>query len=126
MKVVRGYGQLELLDARDASSGTKTSGKKLPQRADTQLSASLRREVADWKLGAHWLAASDRFGDAANSDAQRLAGYGTLDLSAEHALTQDWRIQFRLNNLTDKSYETVYGYNQPGRSAYVTLRWQGH
>lgn len=113
--------QLELLDAKDASSG-----KKLLQRADTQLSASLRREVADWKLGAHWLAASERFGDKGNTEVKRLAGYGTLDLSAEHALTQDWRIQFRLNNLNDKAYETVYGYNQPGRSAYVTLRWQGH
>jgi len=117
--------QLELLDAKDASSGMKTSGKKLPQRADTQLSASLRREVGDWKLGVHWLAVSDRFGDAANTEAKRLAGYGTLDLSAEHALDQDWRIQFRLNNLANKQYETVYGYNQPGRSAYVTLRWQG-
>ena len=112
--------QLELLDAKDASSG-----KKLPQRADTQLSASLRRDLADWKLGAHWLAASDRFGDKGNTDAKRLGGYGTLDLSAEHPLTPDWRIQFRLNNLTDKTYETVYGYNQPGRAAYVTLRWQG-
>lgn len=112
--------QLELLDARDEKSGLK-----LPQRADTQLSASLRRELADWKLGAHWLAASDRFGDAANTEAKRLPGYGTLDLSAEHALGQDWRLQLRLNNLANKAYETVYGYNQPGRAAYVTLRWQG-
>ncbi len=113
--------QLELLDAKDEKTGLK-----LNRRADTKLSASLRREVADWKLGAHWLAVSDRFDDKGNTDAKRLAGFGTLDLSAEHALTPDWRIQFRLNNLTDKQYETVYGYNQPGRAAYVTLRWQGH
>lgn len=112
--------QLELLDAKDEKTGLR-----LPRRADSQLSAALRREVAGWKLGAHWLAASDRFSDVANTEAKRLAGYGTLDLSAEHALDQDWRIQFRLNNLANKQYETVYGYNQPGRAAYVTLRWQG-
>ena len=28
-----------------------------------------------------------------------------------------------LNNLADKVYETAYGYNQPGREGYVTLRW---
>lgn len=110
--------QLELLDAKDEKTGLK-----LPQRADTQLSASLRREVADWKLGVHWLAASGRFSDVKNT--QSLAGYGTLDISAEHSLDQDLRVQFRLNNLANKVYETVYGYNQPGRAAYVTLRWQG-
>ena len=110
-----------MLDAQDGKTGLK-----LQRRADTQLNASLRREVGDWKVGAHWFAASERFDDKANSESKRLAGYGTLDLSVEHALTQDWRIQFRLNNLTDKTYETVYGYNQPGRAAYVTLRWQGH
>lgn len=56
---------------------------------------------------------------------QSLAGYGTLDISAEHSLDQGLRVQFRLNNLANKVYETVYGYNQPGRAAYVTLRWQG-
>ncbi|MEN9903895.1 MAG: hypothetical protein RLZZ555_460 [Pseudomonadota bacterium] len=112
--------QLELLEAKDEKTGLK-----LPRRADTQLSASLRRDVADWKLGAHWLAASDRFDDKSNTAEKRLAGYATLDLSAERALTAEWRLQLRLNNLTDKKYETVYGYNQPGRAAYVTLRWQG-
>jgi vitamin B12 transporter len=113
--------QLELLDARDEKTGLK-----LQRRADRQLSATLGRELADWKLAAHWMGASGRFDDKSNTEAKRLSGYGTLDLSAERAIVQDWRIQFRLNNLTDKVYETVYGYNQPGRAAYVTLRWQGH
>lgn len=115
--------QFDWLDAKDEKWGLK-----LPQRASKQVNASLRREVADWKLGVHWFAAAKRFNglDTKNGvNTKPLAGYGTLDLSAEHALDQDWRIQFRLNNLTDKTYETVYGYNQPGRSAYVTLRWQG-
>lgn len=112
--------QLELLDAKDAKTGLK-----LPRRADTQLSASLRRELADWKLGMHLLAASGRFDDKSNAETKYLSGYSTLDLSAERALNSEWLIQFRLNNLTNKTYETVYGYNQPGRSAYVTLRWQG-
>ena len=29
-----------------------------------------------------------------------------------------------MNNVGDKPYETAAGYNQPGRSTYVTLRYQ--
>jgi vitamin B12 transporter len=29
----------------------------------------------------------------------------------------------RVNNLADKAYETAYGFNQPGREMFVTLRW---
>ena len=50
--------------------------------------------------------------------------YTTIDLHAEHRLPGDWRLQFKLANLTDRVYETAYGYNQPGRAAHVTLRWQ--
>ena len=30
----------------------------------------------------------------------------------------------RLLNLADRRYETALGYNQPGRGAYLTVRWQ--
>ncbi|MDP2256802.1 MAG: TonB-dependent receptor [Polaromonas sp.] len=112
---------IELLDARNVSNGVNY-GRKLARRADTQLNASVHRNVSDWTLGAHLLAASDRFEDNANT--QRLGGYGVVDLSAERALSPDWRLQLRLNNVGDKAYETALGYNQSGRGAFVTLRWQ--
>ena len=46
------------------------------------------------------------------------------DLSATWRFAPDFSLQAKLNNLTDRVYETTYGYNQPGRAYYLTLRWQ--
>lgn len=111
------HAALDLLDARNTQNG-----RKLPRRADEQLTASLDYATGAWKLGGTLLAVSDRFDDTANT--VRLAGFATLDLHADRALSRDWSIQGRLNNLADKQYQTANGFNQPGRAVYVTLRYQ--
>ncbi|MCS6810800.1 MAG: TonB-dependent receptor [Tepidimonas sp.] len=112
---------LELLDATNRTPGANW-GKKLPRRAEEQLTLSLQRSLAGWWLGGQVLLVGARFDDAANN--QRLAGFGTVGLSAEHAVTPEWTLRLRLDNLGDRRYETAYGYNQPGRAVYVTLNWQ--
>ena len=107
---------LELLDARN-----QLNGLKLARRADEVLTANLDHKIGAWNWGASAQLVSDRFDNAANT--RRLAGFGTLDLHARYAVNKDWSLALRLNNLGDKFYETAYGYNQPGRSAYVTLNW---
>jgi vitamin B12 transporter len=37
---------------------------------------------------------------------------------------KDWSLEGRMVNLGDKFYQTALGYNQPGRGAFVTLRFQ--
>jgi len=108
---------LDLLDARNEATGLK-----LPRRADQQLTAGVDYAVGAWKLGASLLAASDRFDSATN--VQALAGYVTVDLQARYAVSKDWSVQASIVNAGDVSYQTAYGYNQPGRSAYLTLRYQ--
>jgi vitamin B12 transporter len=68
-------------------------------------------------LGAY----SERFDDPANK--LRLAGYATLDLRADWALTPEWTVGARVNNVADRAYETAYGFNQPGRQGFLTLRY---
>lgn len=53
-----------------------------------------------------------------------MGGYTTVDLRAGYDLSKTWQLQGRIENLLDKGYETAYVYNQPGRSLYVTLRYQ--
>jgi vitamin B12 transporter len=77
---------------------------------------------AGWKVGSSLLAASDRFDNAVNT--VRLGGFATLDLYAERALSRAWSLQGRLNNLADKQYQTAQGYNQPGRAAYLSVRYR--
>lgn len=110
------FTNLELLDARN-----ELNKRKLQRRADEVLSASLDHKIGAWNWGASVQLVSERFDDAAN--ARRLPGFGTVDLHARYALNKDWSLALRLNNVGDKFYETAYGYNQPGRAAFVTLNW---
>jgi vitamin B12 transporter len=110
-------GSVEWLDAHD-----EASGRMLPGRARHTLNAQLERDSGAWRWGAAWLASSARYNDADNKD--RLAGFATLDLHASHRLTPAWSIRARLNNLADKRYETVKGYQQAGRTVYLGLHWQ--
>lgn len=107
---------LELLDARNQANNLK-----LQRRADRSLIASVDRADGAWTWGGSLQLVSDRFDNAANT--QRLPGYGTLDLHARYAIDSDWSLALRLNNVSDKVYETAYGYNQPGRTALVSLNW---
>lgn len=110
------FTNLELLDARN-----ELNHRKLQRRADEILTASLNHKIGAWTWGTSVQLVSERFDDAAN--ARRLPGFGTVDLHARYAVNKDWSLALRLNNLGDKFYETAYGYNQPGRAAYVTLNW---
>ncbi|MEP6823685.1 MAG: TonB-dependent receptor, partial [Ramlibacter sp.] len=91
----------------------EVSGLQLPRRSDRQATLAADYSVGAWKFGGSLLYAGDRFDDAANSF--RLAGYTTLDLHADYAVARDWSVQATVRNLTDRDYQTVRGYNQPGR-----------
>ncbi len=108
---------LELLDARN-----KLTGLKLARRADQQWTGSLDYGVGAWKTGVSLLAVGTRFDNAANTI--RLGGFTTADVYAAYAVSKDWSLEARVNNVADKTYQTANGYNQPGRGVFVTARWQ--
>ncbi|MGM0595266.1 MAG: TonB-dependent receptor domain-containing protein, partial [Pseudomonadota bacterium] len=53
-----------------------------------------------------------------------LPAYTLLNLSGEHRLSQQWRLQARIENLLDEEYELAGDYNTPGISAYLTLNYR--
>lgn len=103
------------------TAGSANFGRILPRRVQDSGRVALAWRGGALGLGGSVQAFGQRFDDAANSN--RLGGYATLDLHAEWTLARDWALAARLNNALDKRYETVFGYNQPGREAYLTLRW---
>ena len=114
---------LDSLNPVNASTGTQLLGNILPRRAQ-----DIGRLSLDWRAGAVTLgttlaAVGSRFDNAANT--VRVAGYATVDLRAEWKPLPAWVLALRLNNAGGKTYETVQGYNQPGREAHVTLRYAG-
>ncbi len=110
-------GSIDALDPRNEGNG-----RRLPRRARNQLTAGADYTLGAWRFGASLVHVGDRFDDAANT--QQLGAYSTADVHAHWQFARHWSAQVKLNNLTDRQYETAYGYNQPGRSLYVTLRWQ--
>jgi vitamin B12 transporter len=114
-------GSIDSIQPINATVGTASFGRILPRRVQDS-----GRLAVDWRGGAFTLggtlqAFGERFDNANNST--RLGGFATLDLRAEWVLARDWVLAAKLNNALGKTYETVFGYNQPGREAFLSLRW---
>ncbi len=110
--------QLTVLDPRDTGVN---SGDLLPQRAQYTARLDLDRDSGNFSVGATLFESGPRFDDPANTE--RLGGYGTLDVRASWRLESRWQVQALLKNALNRKYETALYYNQPGRSAYLTLRY---
>lgn len=53
-----------------------------------------------------------------------LDAFTLVNLSGGYKLSSRWSLNGRIENLLDEDYELVYGYNTPGLSAYLNLRYQ--
>jgi vitamin B12 transporter len=102
-------------DARDASTGLR-----LLRRANRKLnlSAAYRfQNQSTLALDAAAFSARPDFGGV------NLPGYARFDLRASVPLAKDWSLEARIENLGDRDYQLVDGYNTPGRSGMLNLRW---
>ena len=112
---------LDHSNPRNDTNASANQGKLLARHAKDALRLGADWEAGAWSAGASVAAFSYRFDNLANTT--RVGGYATLDLRAEWALQPGLRLGLKLNNAADKTYETVYGYNQPGRQVFATLRY---
>lgn len=112
---------LTLLDPVNRSSGTN-HGNLLVRRAEQSLRLDVDRSTGKLRYGATVFAEGRRFDNLANT--RKLGGYAIVDLRTEYAFAKNWRLQARIENLFDKDYETASFFNQPGLSAFITVRYQ--
>ena len=54
-----------------------------------------------------------------------LGGYTLLSVRAALPLAGGWQLEARIENLGDRDYALARGYNTPGRSGTLGLRWEG-
>ena len=87
------------------------SGDQLSRRAHNLVTASLERELGVWRLGGELRSQDERYTQSPNSSNFRMAGYGLLNAYASYAISPSLSAQVRIDNLTDKRYELVQGYN---------------
>ncbi len=103
-------------DARDA-----TTDQPLVRRPKNKLTAVAERRFGERLRAGAEVMSADRAADIAGAE---LPGYAILNLRATYALNNDWSFTGRLENLFDRDYELVHGYNTPGRSGFLEVVWQ--
>ncbi len=104
-----------LLDPRDDATGNV-----LPRRAKKYGRLDVGRRLGPVQLDLGLVAQGRRFDDLANT--VELDGYALLNARLGYALTKTLLIEALLDNLLDEDYETVAGFNEKGRTAFVRLR----
>lgn len=116
-------GNYSWIEAQDRTSGSASYGRQL-QRVPRHLANA---EVGvDLPQSVRASAAARYAGDSYNaaSGNAKLDGYWLFDLRAQWQVARSLMVQGRVENLTDKTYETVSGYGTLGRTVYVGLRSQ--
>lgn len=98
------------------------TGNALRRRPQSSARVAVDRDLNALSVGFTVAAEGSRYDDAANAD--QLPGYALLDLRAAYRLAPEWTLQATVKNALNKDYETVKGYNQPGRAAYVSVRYR--
>ena len=101
----------------------QVTGKRLDRRAKQVLKVGANTQVAGWTLGSDVLVSGDRLDSYGVSPV--LPGYGVFNLSANKPLTRSVSLLVRLDNVTNKDYQTASGFATGGRMAYVGLKWAG-
>ena len=95
------------------------TGQRLALRAHTLAQLGLGRDFGLWNLDANL-----RYSGARPDGSHTLAAYSVLDGSGQYTINRELKASVRLQNLLDRHHETVFGYNQAGRSLALGLNWQ--
>lgn len=109
----------DLQDPRD-----ETTGKQLARRARRHVSAAADYTAGAVETGVELQASGRRFDDAAN--ANRLGGYGLLNLYTTWHMTRDWSLLVRLDNAADKHYDLARNYGTSGRTWFAGIQYGSH
>ncbi|MEE8389009.1 MAG: TonB-dependent receptor [Acidiferrobacterales bacterium] len=111
---------LTLQSAKDVSANSN-----LLRRPAAKLSLKLNRRLKRrGNLGVEILAVSNHVDfDNISFSTIDVPGYAIVNLSMRRSLSKNWVFEGRLENLLDKRYEIVSGYNTVPRSILVALRY---
>lgn len=97
------------------------SDKQLARRAKRYATVGADTQIAGWTVGAEVQASAKRYDNAANTNV--LGGYTLLNLYTSTQIARDFTLTARVDNLTDKDYQTARLYATGGRSLWLGLKW---
>ena len=98
----------------------ETTGERMPKQPRWSGRLNLDRQLGVFSLGASLRGRSGSYGGAYSDDNH---GYLAADLRGTYRINADWRLEARVENLFDRDYQVVDGYNQAPRGLFVGLRY---
>ena len=110
------HGSIDSQNPRDL-----TLGKQLPRRARQHAILGADTQMGGWRYAADLLLSQKRFDTATNNT--ELPGYALVNLNVSTQLSKDWKFMAKVDNLTDKDYQTALGYGMTRRALYLGLTW---
>ena len=112
-------GSIDWQDPKD-----RITGRQLARRAKRYATFGADTQLAGWTLGAEVQATGRRYDNAANTNV--LGGYTLVNLYTSTQIARDFTLTARVDNLTDRQYETARLYDTGGRTLWVGLKWAPH
>lgn len=112
------HGSADWLNAFD-----QDTGKSLRRRANGVFQGDLTHTLGRWQQSLGATVRDGMFDDDDNTAAKRLSGVGLWHASVRYQVDRDWALALRVDNLTDRTYQTAWGYNQARRQWFLTLSY---
>lgn len=103
----------------DVSSSTP-----LLRRANNFGSIDLNKTFNAYDAGAKLIFSGNRYDEDANANLVTLGAYKTWSFYTGYKYNDEITLRLRLDNAFNQKYELAYGYNTPGRTAWLTLSYQ--
>jgi vitamin B12 transporter len=111
---------LTLQNPRDVQTGLQ-----LLRRARSFGNIGISRQMGAWKMGGEWQFSGPRKDIDINTyQRTTLAGYGLVNLTASREFDKHFGLSVRAANLFNRDYMLVHGYNNPGRTVFVSLHYR--
>ena len=102
-------------------SEDRDTGQPLLRRAKENASLTLDR-----MFGGNWIGAEIvHVGSRLDVGQQDMPSHTLINLRAGYELPAGFRLEGRVENLTDRDYEQVFGFNTHRRSLFVAVSWEG-
>ena len=96
----------------------EVTDKPLMRRAKMIAQAGITQNWGAWQT-----AAQVRYSGSRTDGSEVLNAYAVLDFIASTSLTNELKLTARLENIANEKYQTIYGYNTPGRGFFMGLKW---
>ena len=99
------------------------TGKVLAYRARQVYRLGADHKLGDFRLGGELYVSGGRY-DTAGGERQRLGGYTLVNALASYDINRNVQAQLRWNNIFNRDYTLVRGYETLGSNVFVNVAWR--